>query len=235
MDRIRRAFHHLLGFPRKTQNSPAFTAQWSNEHKTQSPPRISRERNRTTANALKFTFATFNSISRGSPGAEAFGGIIEPLLEITKSIEQTAINAEGLAGLKERIQDLTPVATRLLREGCPQKAQLVVERLRKVLGWITQDLEVTHWQGKLSQFFNCTDNAATLERHHKALDRLVNNFMINDYGSRESRGGFYNFADATDGKCGRPDKFGKSGKVPGSASSLWSGYPPSQSIFLIAQ
>ncbi|KAF8146051.1 hypothetical protein K438DRAFT_1781407 [Mycena galopus ATCC 62051] len=178
MDRVPRAFHHLVGFLRKTRTSRASTAKRSNEHETSSASRSSRERHRTAANALELTLTTFNSISRGIPGAGALSGIIEPLLEITKRIEQTAINAEGLAALEERIQDLTPVVTRTLLEGCPHKAQLVVERLRKALGWIMQDLEVAHSQGKLSQFFNSTDNAAFLERHYKVLDRLVNDFTM---------------------------------------------------------
>ncbi|KAF8146047.1 hypothetical protein K438DRAFT_1781403 [Mycena galopus ATCC 62051] len=163
MDRVRRAFRHLVGFLWKSHNSPAFTAKQSNEHETQSASRISRERNRTMANTLEFTLATFNSISRGIPGAGALTNYHQRRRSRWISGTNPGPHARCHQTPTGRMSPQSTISRRTspkgvgMDNGRPKGGPLAMQ---------------------LSQFFNSTDNVTSLERHHKVLDRLVNDFAM---------------------------------------------------------
>ncbi|KAJ7875267.1 hypothetical protein B0H14DRAFT_3859485 [Mycena olivaceomarginata] len=163
---------------RKSRTLPA-TKRSDSERKSgqqETPPKksslITPATVRTASNVLDFSLRTLSRITSGIPLGGALSGVVESLLEVTGRIEQTSVNAQGLAQLAARIERITPIVNDMARTN-PVKGQTIVQELQQELASMTQDLEDASSKGKLNQFFNSADNASALERHNMALAKLI--------------------------------------------------------------
>ncbi|KAF7377584.1 hypothetical protein MSAN_00181100 [Mycena sanguinolenta] len=135
-----------------------------------SAPVSNAETTRATYNALKLVLKQLSTISSKIPIGEILSGVIDPFLDIADRIEQMSDNAKGLDQLALRIERLTPTVTKMA-ESASEPA--IGEKLRKDLGSMTTELAAARSKGRLKQFINSVDNAACLDRHNTALNRMI--------------------------------------------------------------
>ncbi|KAJ7776512.1 hypothetical protein DFH07DRAFT_766708 [Mycena maculata] len=126
----------------------------------------------TGRNVLKFALKTLSSVSSNIPFGSVLSSVIDPLLDIADRIEQTSANTQGLVELAARIELLSPLVSEMARDK-PQQGRLIVEALQRELQSMTKDLNDAHSQGKIDQFFNCTDNASSLAKHNNHLAQMI--------------------------------------------------------------
>ncbi|KAJ7438202.1 hypothetical protein B0H11DRAFT_592831 [Mycena galericulata] len=97
----------------------------------QIPEQIHPSTPNTTLSALKFTLQTLSSISTHIPIGAGLAIVIDTFLAVMTRIEQTSVNAQGLAQLVERIQLLTPII--VSETASPTSKGRVVEALKQQL------------------------------------------------------------------------------------------------------
>ncbi|KAF7331185.1 hypothetical protein MSAN_02437100 [Mycena sanguinolenta] len=139
----------------------------------------------TAANVLVFSLKTLSNISGSISKVGALSGITDALLSvvgqvqvrpvatildsITIRVQQTPANEQSLVQLAARIERLTTIVT----ESDPEQRKDIVEKLQKELASMTEELNAAKDKGKLSQFFNSTDNSTILQNHNIALDQMI--------------------------------------------------------------
>ncbi|KAJ6508648.1 hypothetical protein C8R45DRAFT_1169130 [Mycena sanguinolenta] len=126
----------------------------------------------TAANVLVFSLKTLSGISTSIPVVGALSGIIDTVLEIVGQVQQTSANEQSLAQLAARIERLTPIVTQIAKDD-PLKGQDIVDKLRKELAWMAEQLNAAKARGKLAQFFNSADNSSIIQMHNMALDQMI--------------------------------------------------------------
>ncbi|KAF7345053.1 hypothetical protein MVEN_01668300 [Mycena venus] len=140
---------------------------------TYSSPNTNLDATRTASNALHFTLQTLHAGTRHLPlGGAVLSSAIEPLLQITTRIKQTAANGHGLAQLAARIERLTPIVCEMAGSNS-QKGQSIMQNFQQELRSITEDLDAARTQDKLDQFFNSVDNSSSLQKHNMVLAQMI--------------------------------------------------------------
>ncbi|KAF7373296.1 hypothetical protein MSAN_00538800 [Mycena sanguinolenta] len=130
----------------------------------------------TAPNVLVFSLKTLSNISGSISEVGTLIGIIDALFGCRRPgpVQQTPANEQSFAQLAARIERLTPIVTKLAgSDPEPEKKQGIVEKLQRELASMTEQLNEAKDKGKLSQFFNSTDNSAILQNHNMALDQII--------------------------------------------------------------
>ncbi|KAJ7147224.1 hypothetical protein C8R46DRAFT_1359763 [Mycena filopes] len=127
---------------------------------------------KTARNVLIFALTTLSSVSSNIPFGGILSAVIDPLLAITKRIDQTSANTKGFVELAARVDLITPIVSQMAKDQ-PERGRKVVQALQRELESITSDLKAAAAQNRLSEFFNGEDNSSCLAKHNMALTQII--------------------------------------------------------------
>ncbi|KAJ7166617.1 hypothetical protein C8R46DRAFT_1350940 [Mycena filopes] len=127
---------------------------------------------KTARNVLIFALTTLSSVSSNIPFGGILSAVIDPLLAITKRIDQTSANTKGFVELAARVDLITPIVSQMAKDQ-PERGRKVVQALQRELESITGDLKAAAAQNRLSDFFNGEDNSSCLAKHNMALTQII--------------------------------------------------------------
>ncbi|KAF5343188.1 hypothetical protein D9758_016922 [Tetrapyrgos nigripes] len=141
----------------------------------EAPIRKSRGTNfgETQLSMVKFTIQTLQKLADSAP-VPGLGAAFATLLDVLNNVQQTRDNEEGLEKLKERFNRLTPIFSHIAEHQEEEtKLHPIIEGIALEVKSLTDDLRAASKRGKISQFFNSTDNASALSKHIMVLDQIV--------------------------------------------------------------
>ncbi|KAF7346506.1 hypothetical protein MSAN_01878700 [Mycena sanguinolenta] len=191
---------YFLQFLRRLPPRSSYTAGGNDKSEcviTQEEPQSVKSKSpiaQTAANVLVFSLKTLGSISNNIPVVGSLSGIISTLLDIVRQVQVRPVeiispsvlffesskhraNEHSLAQLAARIERLTSIVTQIAEDE-PLKGQGIVEKLRKELASMTQQLKAAKARGKIDQFFNSADNSSILQLHNRALNQMIADYTF---------------------------------------------------------
>ncbi|KAF5342744.1 hypothetical protein D9758_015924 [Tetrapyrgos nigripes] len=168
---------------------------------------------KTQLNMVKFTIQSLRKLADGAP-VPGVGAAFATLLDVINNVQQSRDNEEGLEKLKERFTRLTPIFSHIAEDREEEtKLYPIVEGIALEVKSLTDDLHAASKQGKISQFFNNTDNASVLSKHILVLDQIV---ADSSHSTKMNRNSAVNVTNVTAGDGAE----GGSSAIAGGAGGL---------------
>ncbi|KAJ7147223.1 hypothetical protein C8R46DRAFT_1359762 [Mycena filopes] len=128
---------------------------------------------KTALNGLIFALTTLSTVSKNIPAGKVLSAVIDPLLAITKRLEQSSANAKGFVALSTRLDLIRPMVSQMTKSELEPHQKVVLDALEGVLKSITSELAAVSTQKQLSQFFNSEDNTSSIAKHNTTLTQII--------------------------------------------------------------